>query len=719
MIFFRVFGCACFPYLRPYNNNKMEFRSKSCVFIGYSLNHHCYQCLDRSSGRIYLSRHVLFDEQMFPFRETIAPLPAPTISDPPLILDSTTSPVVLPSPPPNPPPPNPLPSTTAISSSLPLSINPSSSSLPMLQPPDMLSVLPGHNQRSSSFVDPVSSRPMQTRSTHGIHKPNPKYAMVVSASPTVLEPTCFSQAIKHVEWRDAMAAEFNALQVSGTWSLVPPQHSMNVLPNKWVFRIKRKSDGSIERYKARLVANGFHQQEGIDYAETFSPVVKHTTIRIVIALAIHFKWSIRQLDVQNAFLHGYISEEVYMRQPAGFIDNQFPHYVCKLHRSLYGLKQAPRAWFQCFSDYLLELGFIESLADYSLFTYNHNDVFLILLIYVDDILITGNSPDCVTKLILQLSKLFSMKDLGPLHYFLGIEVVHQGSQVYLTQSKYALDLLCRTKFQDVKPLSSPVAHGKRLSVHDVDILDDPSEYRSVVGALQYLTITRPDLAFAVNQVCQFMHRPTNSHWMAVKRILRFVKSTYDHGLVYSPGTLNLQAFSDADYAGDPDERRYTGGYCIYLGTNLISWSSKKHGGGISRSSTEAEYRQLALTASELSWLRALFRDLHVALSPPRLWCDNVSAISLASNPVFHSRTKHVEVDYHYIRDKVVRREISVGFVCSEDQLADIFTKGLHPKRFKLLASKLPVRSRPVTLRGCNKQLLSSSTSSQQLLSFCM
>lgn len=260
----------------------------------------------------------------------------------------------------------------------------------------------------------------------------------------------------------------------------------------------------------------------------------------------------------------------------------------------------------------------------------------------------------------------------------------------MTQSKYALDLLYRTKFQDFKPVSSPAAHGKRLSVHDGDILNNPSEYRSVVGVLQYLTITRPDLAFAINPVCQFMHCPTTSHWMSVKRILRFVKSTYDHGLVYSPSTLHLQAFSDADYAGDPDEHRSTGGYCIYFGNNLISWSYKKHGGGISRSSTEAEYRQLALTASELSWLRALFRDLHVALSPPRLWCDNVSAISLASNPVFHSRTKHVEVDYHYIRDKVVRREISVNFVCSEDQLADIFTKGLHPKRFKLLSSKLPV-----------------------------
>ncbi|XP_004295979.1 PREDICTED: uncharacterized mitochondrial protein AtMg00810-like [Fragaria vesca subsp. vesca] len=290
--------------------------------------------------------------------------------------------------------------------------------------------------------------------------------MVTSVVPTIIEPTCFSQAIKQVEWREAMATEFNALQVSGTWSLVPPKASMNVLPNKWVFCIKRKSDGSIEWYKARLVANGFHQQEGIDYAKTFSPVVKHTTIRTVIALATHFNWPIRQLDVQNAFLHGYISEEVYMRQLA--------------------------------------------------------------------------------------------------------EVVPHGTQVHLTQSKYAVDLLRKTKFQDVKPLSSPAAHGKRLSVNDGDVLVDPSEYRSVVGALQYLTVTRHDLAFAVNQVYQYMHRPTTSHWMAVKRILRFVKSTYDHGLVYSPGNLQLQAFSDADCAGEPDERHYTGGYCIAL--EIIVWA---------------------------------------------------------------------------------------------------------------------------------------------------
>ncbi|BBG99739.1 transposable element gene [Prunus dulcis] len=287
----------------------------------------------------------------------------------------------------------------------------------------------------------------------------------------------------------------------------------------------------------------------------------------------------------------------------------------------------------------------------------------------------------------------------PVHYFLGMEILRTPNGLSLTQSKYIKDLLTRTKMQDAKHISSPVASGRRLSLHDGAPLDDPSEYRSVVGALQYLTLTRPDIAFAVNHVCQFMHQPTSAHWVAVKRILRYLNGTSTHGLFYKPGSLSLMAYSDADYAGDPDDRRSTGGYCLYLGSNLISWSSKKQG-GVSRSSTEAEYRQLAYTAAAISWFRALFRDLQLSLSCPKLWCDNISAISLASNPVFHARTRHVEVDYHYVREKVVRQELDVRYLATHDQIADIFTKGLSIPRFQLLTSKLPVRSSPVSLRGC-------------------
>ncbi|XP_068304424.1 uncharacterized mitochondrial protein AtMg00810-like [Pyrus communis] len=299
----------------------------------------------------------------------------------------------------------------------------------------------------------------------------------------------------------------------------------------------------------------------------------------------------------------------------------------------------------------------------------------------------------MANLIKKLGSLFSMKDLGPLNYFLGIEVQYNGDSMHLSQSKYALDLLTRTKFTDVKPISTPVVTGQKLSAHVGDPHEHPEMYRSVVGALQYLTLTRPDLSYAVNQVCQFMHSPKNTHWAAVKRILRYLKATFSHGLIYRPEDATLTAYSDADYAGNPDTRHSTGGFCIYLGSNLVSWSSKKQK-TVSRSSAEAEYRQLAYTAAELSWLRSLYRDLHLHLVRPVIWCDNVSSIALASNPVFHSRTKHLEVDFHYVREKVVRGQLLVHYVCSQDQLADIFTKGLSSSRFKFLVSKLPVVSPP-------------------------
>ncbi|CAM8947373.1 unnamed protein product [Rhodiola kirilowii] len=490
-----------------------------------------------------------------------------------------------------------------------------------------------------------------------------------------------------------MADEFNALIQAGIWTLVPRQSTMNVLPNKWVFRIKRHSDGSIQRHKARLVANGFHQQEGLDFGETFSPIVNHSTIRLILALSVQFSWPVRQLDVQNAFLHGYLTDEVYMRQPRGFEDPQYPNHVCRLRRSLYGLKQAPRAWFHCFSSHLEDLGFRSSKADYSLFTYYSGSIRIYLLIYVDDILITGNHPGHIFTLISSLGRLFSMKDLGNVHYFLGMENNRSSSGLLLTQTKYITDLLLRTQMVDAKPVSTPAAPGKRLSIYDGDPLPEPTQFRSIVGALQYLTLTRPDIAFAVNQVSQFMHKPTSAHWVDVKRILRYLKGTITYGLLYTPSSLSLTAYSDADYAGDLDDRRSTGGYCLYLGSNLISWSSKKQG-GVSRSSTEAEYRQMAYTTAALSWFRSLFCDLHLHLACLRLWCDNISAISLASNPVFHARTRHVEIDYHFVREKVVRGELLVGYVSTIDQFADIFTKGLSPVRFRFLATKLPVRARP-------------------------
>jgi len=451
-----------------------------------------------------------------------------------------------------------------------------------------------------------------------------------------------------------------------------------------------------------LVAKGFEQLSGLDYTETFSPVIKPSTIRIILALAVHFDWPIRQLDVSNAFLHGFLVEEVFMEQPPGFIDKQHPDFVCKLHKAIYGLKQAPRAWFHRLSVFLLELGFIASLVDTSLFLYHCGAIKLFVLIYVDDIIVTGTHSNVISALIYHLQQEFPLKDLGCLSYFLGIQVTRTSQGLHLSQSKYIADLLSRVHMDGAKPAKSPCGSGAKLSQFDGEQLSDPSLYRHVVGALQYCTLTRPEIGFSVNQLCQHLRSPTSTHRAFAKRVLRYLKGTVEDGLFYTKGSLQLQAYCDSDWAGSPDDRRSTSGFAVYLGQSLVSWSAKKQS-IVSRSSTEAEYRSLAITTAELYWLRMLFKELCIPLpSVPVIWCDNISALALASNPVFHARTKHIEVDYHFVREKVVNHDITVKFISTHDQVADIFTKSLSSPRFVFLKSKLMVLP-IISLRGTVKE----------------
>jgi len=324
---------------------------------------------------------------------------------------------------------------------------------------------------------------------------------------------------------------------------------------------------------------------------------------------------------------------------------------------------------------------------------------LFLLLFVDDIIVTGTHSHLICALISRLQQEFPVKDLGPLSYFLGIQVSRTAAGLHLCQSKYVANLLKRTHMAEAKPAKSPCAAGSKLSRYDGEALPNAYEYRSVVGALQYCTLTRPDIAYSVNQLCQHLHHPTSTHWVAVKRVLRFLKNSMTHGLTYHKSSLQLNTLCDSDWAGSRDDRRSTLGFAVYLGDCLISWSAKKQP-VVSRSSTEAEYRSLAIVTAELFWLRMLLCELQIPLPiAPVVWCDNVSALALASNPVYHARTKHIEVDYHFVREKVLNKDISISFISIADQIADIFTKGLSTARFLFLQSKLTVTSSPVSLRG--------------------
>nr|XP_023891192.1 uncharacterized protein LOC112003238 [Quercus suber] len=345
------------------------------------------------------------------------------------------------------------------------------------------------------------------------------------------------------------------------------------------------------------------------------------------------------------------------------------------------------------------MGFQASLADSSLFILQLGKLVVYLLVYVDDIVITSNNPKFLDTLVAQLSQAFELKDLGPLHYFLGLQITRSSKGLLLTQTKYAQDLLLKLQMQSSKPARSPCAPHLRLVPNEGSLLSNPHEYRSLVGSLHYLTFTRSDLSFAVHQVCQFMSFPTDVHLTAAKRILRYINGTLNFGILLQPGPISLSAFSDSDWAGDPFDRRSITGFIAYLGYNPITWSAKKQD-TVSRSSTESEYRALASTAVEVCWLRQVFKDLGIFLhNAPNLWCDNVSALAIASNPVFHARTKHLEVDYHFVRERVLRRDLQVKYIATGDKLADIFTKSLSTSQFAYLRSKIMVSVDPMVLRG--------------------
>jgi Reverse transcriptase (RNA-dependent DNA polymerase) len=410
-------------------------------------------------------------------------------------------------------------------------------------------------------------------------------------------------------------------------------------------------------------------------------------------------WVIRQFDVNNAFLHGELQETIFMSQPPGFTDQSFPTHVCKLHKALYGLRQSPRAWYHKLRDTLIHLGFQTSASDPSLFIYHNGDTLAYLLVYVDDIVLTGNNPLLLQQFIQFLDHKFTIKDLGRLHFFLGIEVSSYGNGLLLTQSSYINSILQKANMNDAKTVTTPMATGNMLSKYDGESMENPHLFRSIVGALQYVTITRPDVSFAVNRVSQYMHAPTTAHWMAVKRILRYLKGTVAHGLaIQLSSSPTINAFADSDWAGCPDNRRSTTGYLVYFGSNLISWISKKQH-TVAISSTEAEYRGLAMVTAEVLWLRTLFGELGINTSSPVLWCDNLGATFLARNPAFHARTKHVEIDFHFVREKVADGTVTIRFICSQDQIADALTKPLSTTRFQFLRSKLTVVSPPISLRG--------------------
>ncbi|GMI83719.1 hypothetical protein HRI_002041200 [Hibiscus trionum] len=523
------------------------------------------------------------------------------------------------------------------------------------------------------------------------------YAVFINNVSSVYEPTYYHQTVKYPEWRQAMRDELQAMEYLKTWTVVPLLEGKQPIDYKWVYRVKYKADGTVDRFKARLVAKGFTQIEGVDYIDTFSPVAKMTSFKVLLALAASNDWHLLQLDVNNAFLNGQLDEEVYMKLPLGYnlknstscVDlDASSNLVCKFNKSIYGLKQASRQWFHAFSQVIIKCGFVQSSSEHSLFTKGTGDDFIALLVYVDDVVLAGKNLHLLEAVQDFLQSHFKLKLLGPLKYFLGFEIARNDNGISLSQRHYTLQLLEDIGCLGKKPADTPIIASHKLSVHEGELLYDPQIYRRLVGRLLYLTHTRPDITFAVHLLSQFVSSPRQPHLQVVHHLLSYLKKSPGQGLFFSKhNNLQLRAFVDANYGSCPDTRRSTTGYCTYLGDSLISWKSKKQN-TVSRSSCKAEYRTMASATYELTWLTALLSSFGIAISQTSLFCDNQSAVHLASNQVFHEHSKHIEVDCHFIREKVTIGFLKLFHIRSIDQLADMFTKALPSSLFNHFVFKL-------------------------------
>ncbi|KAD4584712.1 hypothetical protein E3N88_22313 [Mikania micrantha] len=503
------------------------------------------------------------------------------------------------------------------------------------------------------------------------------------------EPKNYHTALKNNGWVEAMQLELLQFKKQQVWELVPLPQGKCAIGTKWVFRNKTDENGQIVKNKARLVVQGFSQEEGIDYDETFAPVARLEAIRLFLAYAALNKLKVFQMDVKSAFLYGKIKEEVYVCQPPGFEDNKHPDWVYKLDKALYGLKQAPRAWYDTLSTFLLQNNFTRGSIDKTLFIKKVGQHKL-LQIYVDDIIFASSDPKLCAEFTELMTKNFEMSAMGELQFFLGLQIKQSPDGIFIHQSKYTKELLKKFDLQNCKPCSNPMSSTTQLDADVKGKSVDETLYRCMIGSLMYLTASRPDIMFATCVCARFQAAPKESHLIAVKRIFRYLQGTQSLGIWYSTGhSCKLVAFSDSDYAGCKLTRKSTSGGCQFLGNCLVSWQSKKQT-SVATSTAEAEYIAAASCTSQILWLQTQLLDYGIKVSKTPLLMDSASALCIVKNPVQHSRTKHIEIRHHFIRDCFEKGLIDPKFVPSADELADIFTKPLDTSTFQNLVLRLVV-----------------------------
>ncbi|GKC48785.1 putative ribonuclease H-like domain-containing protein [Tanacetum coccineum] len=500
------------------------------------------------------------------------------------------------------------------------------------------------------------------------------------------EPKRVSQALRDLAWVEAMQEELLQFKLQKVWILVDLPKGHRAIGTKWVYRNKKDERGIVIRNKARLVAQGHTQEEGINYDEFFAPVARIEAIRLFLAYASYMGFMVYQMDVKSAFLYGQIEEEVYVCQPPGFEDLDHPNKVYKVVKALYGLHQAPRAWYDTLANYLLSNGFERGKIDQTLFIKRHKGHILLVQIYVDDIIFGSTKKELCDEFEKLMKDKFQMSSMGELTFFLGLQVQQKKKGIFISQDKYVHEILKKFNYSDVKSASTPTDLEKPL-VQDGDAADvDEHLYRSMIGSLMYLTASRPDIMFAVCACARFQVSPKTSHLLAVKRIFRYLKGKPSLGLWYSKDSpLELVAYTDSDYAGATQDRKSTTGGCQFLGNRLISWQCKKQT-VVATSTTEAEYVAAASCCGQVLWIQNQLLDYGYNFMDTVIYIDNTSTICIIENPVQHSKTKHIEIRHHFIRDCNAKKLIQMAKIDTQHNVADLLTKGFDAGRFQYLVS---------------------------------
>jgi transposase InsO family protein len=683
---FRIFGCEAYALVQT-DRGKFEPKGERCIFIGYEADSKAYRLWSQERHKIIISRDVKFNEDndndiyveiptmtisqetlspsratssapQSPQRET-SPAPTPLVEDDDDERDAT------------PPPP-----TKATRTRKPLATN-----------------------LGSYWDPPTEPRKRKEYATFA-------YAFAMASS-ILNEPQTYEEAIQSHDkekWHEAMTSEYESLIENRTWDLVPLPEDKEPIGSRWVYKIKQKADGSVERYKARFVAKGFSQHQGIDYDETFSPVFKLASLRTILSIGATLDLEMEQMDVKTAFLNGDIDAEVYVEQPQGFErgDKDNVKLYCRLNKGLYGLKQAARIWNKKITKHLIEQGFQQCANDPCIYVrHGRANDYAMIGVWVGDLTIIAHR-DKIDEIKKSLRQAFKMTDQGELSYILGISITRnrQERTIHLSQPRYAEAVLERFRMSDCHPVSTPADTSVRLVKPKANegvtpqIIDDKVPYRQAIGSLMYLMLaTRPDISAAVNKVAQYASSYDNSHWTAIKRILRYVKGTKDQGLTLGGNVseIRLLGSCDADWAGDLDDRRSTTGYLFTIGTGCISWQTRKQS-SVATSSTQAEYQALSMATREAIWLRELLSDLGFPQEnqPTIIHQDNQSTISLARNPIQHNRTKHIDIAHHYVRECIENGSISIEYCPTSEMTSDALTKPLAREKFDKCRNKMGV-----------------------------